>query len=38
MTLAALRRAGTTVYRTDLCGAIIVEPSANARTTTTLRC
>jgi beta-lactamase superfamily II metal-dependent hydrolase len=37
-TLAALRRAGTTVYRTDLCGAIIVEPSANTRTTPTLHC
>jgi beta-lactamase superfamily II metal-dependent hydrolase len=37
-TLAALRRAGATVYRTDLCGAIIVEPSASTRTTTTLHC
>jgi competence protein ComEC len=37
-TLATLRRAGATTYRTDLCGAIIVDAGTNVRTTTILRC
>ena len=37
-TLATLRGTRATVYRTDLCGAIIVEPSTNIRTSTTLHC
>ena len=37
-TLATLRIAGATVYRTDLCGAVIVESNVDVRTTTTLRC
>jgi beta-lactamase superfamily II metal-dependent hydrolase len=37
-TLATLRRVGAMTYRTDLCGAIVVEPSMNAYATTTLRC
>lgn len=37
-TLATLRSAGATAYRTDLCGAIIVEPSANVGPTTILTC
>lgn len=36
-TLATLRSAEIPAYRTDLCGAITVEPKAN-RPTTTLRC
>jgi len=35
-TLRTLRNAGATVYRTDRCGAVIVEPRANVRTI--LRC
>jgi competence protein ComEC len=37
-TLATLRNAGTTAYRTDRCGAVIVEPSMNTRTLTVLHC
>src|SRR6202011_1070603 len=37
-TLATLRNAGAETYRTDLCGAIIVEPSMNSRTTTIPHC
>ena len=37
-TLATLRNAGTTAYRTDRCGAVIVEPSMNTRTMTVLHC
>ena len=37
-TLATLRAAGAAVYRTDLCGAIIVESGTEPRTTTTLGC
>jgi competence protein ComEC len=37
-TLATLRRAGATTYRTDLCGAIAVESDMNLRATTTLHC
>ena len=37
-TLATLRDAGTIVYRTDLCGAIVVEAETSVRASTTLRC
>ena len=37
-TVATLRNAGATTYRTDLCGAIILQPGMNGRATTTLRC
>jgi len=37
-TLATLRSAGATVYRTDLCGAVIVKPGINVRAQATLRC
>ncbi|MDB5041939.1 MAG: comEC1 [Candidatus Eremiobacteraeota bacterium] len=37
-TLATLRSAGVMTYRTDHCGAIVVEPRMNGLTTTTLRC
>ena len=37
-TLAMLRGAGTSVYRTDLCGAIIVDVGMTLRPTTTLHC
>jgi competence protein ComEC len=37
-TLATLRTAGVTTYRTDLCGAIVIDASMTVRTTTTLRC
>ena len=37
-TLATLRNARTTTYRTDRCGAVIVEPSMNTRTMTVLHC
>lgn len=33
-----LQTAKAMVYRTDLCGAISVEPGANVRTTTALHC
>ena len=36
-TLATLRNAGATAYRTDLCGAIIVDPNVS-RPSTMLRC
>ncbi len=38
MTLATLRSAGVRTYRTDLCGAIIIEAETNLRSTTILRC
>jgi competence protein ComEC len=37
-TLMTLHDAGAMVYRTDLCGAVIVEPSVQVRVTTSLRC
>ena len=37
-TLATLRSAGATSYRTDVCGAIVLEPGGEARATTTLHC
>lgn len=37
-TLAALRNARTIVYRTDVCGAIVVEQSLDPGATTVLRC
>jgi competence protein ComEC len=37
-TLATLRSAGATAYRTDLCGAIVVEAGVDVRTTTTFHC
>jgi competence protein ComEC len=37
-TLATLRGAGAMTYRTDLCGAVIIEPGVNVRTVATLRC
>jgi competence protein ComEC len=37
-TLATLRSAGATAFRTDLCGAIVVEAAANLRATTTFPC
>jgi beta-lactamase superfamily II metal-dependent hydrolase len=37
-TLATLRNAGATAYRTDLCGAIIVEAGTNTRASTRLSC
>ena len=37
-TLTTLGNAGATAYRTDLCGAVIVESNVDVRTTTTLRC
>jgi len=37
-TLATLRSAGAETYRTDLCGATIVEAGMNVRNTTILRC
>jgi competence protein ComEC len=37
-TLATLRSAGGSTYRTDLCGATIVEAGMNVRITTTLDC
>ena len=37
-TIATLQSAGVMVYRTDLCGAISVEPGADVRTTTALHC
>jgi hypothetical protein len=37
-TLATLRSAGAETYRTDLCGATIVEAGMNMRSTTNLRC
>jgi competence protein ComEC len=37
-TLATLRSAGAETYRTDLCGATIVEAGMNIRSTTILRC
>jgi competence protein ComEC len=37
-TLGALRDIGATVYRTDICGAITVEPSPALRLSTVLRC
>jgi len=37
-TLATLRSAGARAYRTDICGAIAVEPSLNVATTTVLSC
>ena len=37
-TLATLRSANVAVYRTDRCGAVIVEPSTNAHPAATLRC
>ena len=37
-TLATLRKAGAERFRTDLCGATIVEAGMNIRNTTILRC
>jgi len=37
-TIATLQSAGAMVYRTDLCGAISLEPGADVRTTTALHC
>ena len=37
-TLATLRSAGARVYRTDICGAIVVEPRHDVRATTVLSC
>jgi competence protein ComEC len=37
-TIATLHSAGAMVYRTDLCGAISVEPGAHVRTKTALHC
>jgi competence protein ComEC len=37
-TLAALSTAGVTIYRTDACGAIIVESNPQVRVNTTLQC
>ncbi|MEA2719351.1 MAG: competence protein ComEC [Candidatus Eremiobacteraeota bacterium] len=37
-TVATLRDAGATVYRTDLCGAVVIAASTDVRTTTALRC
>jgi beta-lactamase superfamily II metal-dependent hydrolase len=37
-TLATMRLVGATTYRTDLCGAIIVEVSTKTRPTTVLGC
>ncbi len=37
-TLATLRSAGAQMYRTDLCGAVIVEAGMEIRSTTILRC
>jgi competence protein ComEC len=37
-TLVTLRNAKATAYRTDLCGAIIVEVGTNVRASTTLSC
>jgi competence protein ComEC len=37
-TLATLRSAGAQTYRTDICGATIVEAGLNVRSTTMLRC
>ncbi|HEY0403806.1 MAG TPA: DNA internalization-related competence protein ComEC/Rec2 [Blastococcus sp.] len=37
-TLATLRSAGTTTYRTDLCGATVVQAAMNVTTMTNLRC
>ncbi len=37
-TLATLQSAGSETYRTDLCGAVIVEAGIEMRSTTSLRC
>ena len=37
-TLTTLRKAGAETYRTDLCGATIVEAGMNVRRTTIMRC
>jgi len=37
-TLATLSTAGATIYRTDVCGAIIVESNPQVRVNTALRC
>ncbi|MDB5072485.1 MAG: putative hydrolase [Candidatus Eremiobacteraeota bacterium] len=37
-TLATLRSTGATAFRTDLCGAIVVEAAADVRTTTAFPC
>ena len=37
-TLATLRNAGTTTYRTDRCGAVIVEPTMDTPTMTVPHC
>jgi competence protein ComEC len=37
-TITTLHSAGAMVYRTDLCGAISVEPGPDVRTTTVLHC
>ena len=37
-TLATLRSAGARAYRTDLCGAVVIEAGANVRARTMLHC